>query len=464
MRMFSTKSLQFALTKRLTVMVGVFWIAGSLLADFTMYHEMQEVFDSSLVKSAYRYAPLMDDYLKHHGRDTATVVVESPEQGENKTGDRGEGDDEIGADYLMYQVRDVSGRLLLRSANAEEEPFSAPLLEGFYTDDHFRIYSAVVKDGARIIQIAEPLSHRREALIASVSAQFLPIIVLIPAVIIGIIFAVRQGLQPVRRVRDDIEARSEGNLAPIEQDDAPDEIHTMITAVNRLMEKLDAALRAERTFTAHSAHELRTPIAAALAQTQRLLLELPADHPGLKRAQQTEESLKRLSRLSEKLLQLARAEAGVGTSPTGKNQKLGTTLGLVIDDLERVSDGAGRIEWDGKNAAALNANIDVDAFAICLRNLIENALKHGDENQPVVIEIKGSNVIRVSNGGDVVDPRDMTELTARFKRAQTKARGAGLGLSIVETIMQNTGGKLTLSSPRPDHVDGFMAELWLHQS
>ena len=55
--MFSTKSLQFALTKRLTVMVGVFWIAGSLLADFTMYHEMQEVFDSSLVKSAYRYAP-----------------------------------------------------------------------------------------------------------------------------------------------------------------------------------------------------------------------------------------------------------------------------------------------------------------------------------------------------------------------------------------------------------------------
>ena len=464
MRMFSTKSLQFALTKRLTVMISLFWIAGSLLADFTMYHEMQEVFDSSLVKSAYRYAPLIDDYLIHNGSDSQTVVVQSPDQGENKTGDRGEGEDEIGEDYLMYQVRDLSGRLLLRSANASDKPYSAPLLEGFHTDDDFRIYSAVVHDGTRVIQVAESLNHRHEALVASVSAQFLPIILLIPAVIIGIIFAVRQGLQPVRRVRDDIEARSEGNLSPIEQHDAPDEIHTMVRAVNRLMEKLDAALRAERTFTAHSAHELRTPIAAALAQTQRLLLELTDNPQGLKRAQQTEESLKRLSRLSEKLLQLARAEAGVGLSPTGENQNLGMTLSMVIDDLERVSDGAGRIYCDPDQRDALTANIDVDAFAICMRNLIENALKHGKDDSPVVIEITGSNVITVSNEGDVVDPQDMTELTARFKRSRTKARGAGLGLSIVDTIMRNTGGKLTLHSPRPDKPDGFMAELWLHQS
>ncbi len=464
MRMFSTKSLQFALTKRLTVMISLFWIAGSLLADFTMYHEMQEVFDSSLVKSAYRYAPLIDDYLIHNGSDSQTVVVQSPDQGENKTGDRGEGEDEIGEDYLMYQVRDLSGRLLLRSANASDKPYSAPLLEGFHTDDDFRIYSAVVHDGTRVIQVAESLNHRHEALVASVSAQFLPIILLIPAVIIGIIFAVRQGLQPVRRVRDDIEARSEGNLSPIEQHDAPDEIHTMVRAVNRLMEKLDAALRAERTFTAHSAHELRTPIAAALAQTQRLLLELTDNPQGLKRAQQTEESLKRLSRLSEKLLQLARAEAGVGSSPTGENQNLGMTLSMVIDDLERVSDGAGRIQCVPDQRDALTANIDVDAFAICMRNLIENALKHGKDDSPVVIEIKGSNVITVSNDGDVVDPQDMTELTARFKRSHTKARGAGLGLSIVDTIMRNTGGKLTLHSPRPGKPDGFMAELWLHQS
>lgn len=461
---FATNSLQFALTKRVTVMVGVFWIAGSFLADLTMYHEMEEVFDSSLVQSAYRYAPLIEDYLIHHGSDSQTVVVNSPEHGENKTGDRGEGEDEIGEDYLMYQVRDPSGRIVLRSANSTEAPYSAPLLEGFYSDDDFRIYSAVVNDGTRIIQVAESLDHRHEAIVASVSAQFLPIIILIPAVIIGIIFAVRQGLHPVRRVRDDIEARSEGNLSPIEQNDAPDEIHTMISAVNRLMEKLDAALRAERTFTAHSAHELRTPIAAALAQTQRLLLELPDNPQGLKRAQQTEESLKRLSRLSEKLLQLARAEAGVGLSPTGENQNLGVTLSMVIDDLERVSDGAGRIHSTPEQFDGLRANIDVDAFAICLRNLIENALKHGDDNSPVVIEIKGSNVITVSNDGAVVAADDMTELTARFKRAQTKARGAGLGLSIVETIMRNTGGKLTLQSPRPGKPDGFMAALWLRQS
>ncbi len=81
-----------------------------------------------------------------------------------------------------------------------------------------------------------------------------------------------------------------------------------------------------------------------------------------------------------------------------------------------------------------------------------------------MIEIIGSDTIRVSNGGDVVNPADMADLTARFKRSNTKAGGAGLGLSIVETIMRNTGGKLTLQSPRPGKVDGFMADLRLHQS
>ncbi|WP_339861426.1 ATP-binding protein [Thalassospira alkalitolerans] len=464
MMKFATNSLQFALARRLTIIVTVFWIAGSGLAANSMYEEMEEAADTGLVETARQGSALIIDYLHTHAPDEAggVVVIPAPSDGLVK------GDDDVDAiidiDFLMYQLRSETGDLLLRSHNSVTEPFPVPLQGGFYQDDDLRVYTAVIAEHNLYMQVAEPMEHRDEAILESISAQFLPIALLIPAVIIAIMFGVRQGLKPVRHVRDEIEARSEGNLSPIEQDKAPDEISTIVTAVNRLMAKLDAALRAERTFTAHSAHELRTPIAAALAQTQRLLLELPKNHQGLKRAHQTEESLKRLSRLSEKLLQLARAEAGVGTSPSGENQKLGTTLGMVMDDLERVSDGAGRIEFDAQTAGALRANIDHDAFAICLRNLIENALKHGRQDEPVLIEIIGSDTIRVSNGGDVVNPADMADLTARFKRSNTKAGGAGLGLSIVETIMRNTGGKLTLQSPRPGKVDGFMAELRLHQS
>ncbi|UKV16141.1 ATP-binding protein [Thalassospiraceae bacterium SW-3-3] len=466
MSKMAKNSLQFMLARRLTVTVSVFWLAGSVLAGYSMYHEMQEAFDNSLVTTAYRYAPLIDDYLQRHDGGSAQEVLPSPAKGEIRTEDHGDGDgdEELGEDYLMYQVRDGGGGLLLRSYNAQENPFEAPLIEGFYNEQDFRIYTAVLSAGQRIIQVAEPLEHRREALFESVMAQFLPIVLLIPAVIIGVIVALRRGLSPVLRVRDAIEERGEGNLQPLELDDAPEEISTIVTAVNRLMEKLDAALSAERTFTAHSAHELRTPIAAALAQTQRLLAELPEDHPGRIRAKQSEESLKRLSRLSEKLLQLARAEAGVGLSPTGENQRLGATLGLVIDDLERVADGAGRIAFDSKQAAALSANIDHDAFAICMRNLIENALKHGSDQEKVMVEVVGSDTVRVSNAGDAVRPEDLDDLTSRFKRSNTRASGAGLGLAIVKTIVGNIHGELKLHSPRPGMPDGFMAELRLHQS
>lgn len=476
MRQNSNQSLQSILTRRLTLTVGIFWLAGSVLAAFSMYHEMQEAFDNSLVTTAYRYAPLIDDYLDGHLGGSADEILPSPAKGEIRTEDHGDGDgdEDIGEDYLMYHVRDGDGRLLLRSYNAQEHPFSAPLVEGFYNEEDLRIYTAMLYGGEQVIQVAEPLEHRREALFESVMAQFLPIALLIPAVIIGVIFALKRGLNPVRRVRDAIEERGDGNLEPIEQGEAPEEISTIITAVNRLMEKLGAALSAERIFTAHSAHELRTPIAAALAQTQRLVEELPEGHESRKRAIQCEEALKRLSRLAEKLLQLARAESSGGFSPTGHNQPLGPTLQLVIEDLKRAGLGLGGeadgveegadIRFDADNLATLSANIDLDAFAICMRNLIENALKYGSDDSPVEIAVLEGHIVQVSNGGAPVSPEDLGQLTTRFKRSSNKADGSGLGLAIVEAIAANTKSELKLYSPRPGHSDGFMAELCLHQS
>ncbi|MCC9625925.1 hypothetical protein LPB41_29985 [Thalassospira sp. MA62] len=58
----------------------------------------------------------------------------------------------------------------------------------------------------------------------------------------------------------------------------------------------------------------------------------------------------------------------------------------------------------------------------------------------------------------------MAELTTRFTRINSRGEGAGLGLAIVEVIVRNTKGQLNLYSPRPYHVDGFMAEICFYQS
>ncbi|WP_417825427.1 ATP-binding protein [Thalassospira povalilytica] len=462
MKIKQQNSLQFILTKRLTIIVALCWIAGSVLAAYSMYHELEEAADTGLVETARRGSTLMRFYFDAHWDGSSMVVMPTPADQVASTDN--DGDEENVADYLLYQLRAANGDVLLRSHNAMAAPFAAPVAVGFYQDDDFRIYTARSGDGQLYMQVAEPLEHRHEAILESVAAQFLPIALLIPTVIIGIILGVRQGLVPVQRVRDEIEARGEGNLTPIEQEEAPEEITTIVSAVNSLMGKLEAALNVERSFTANSAHELRTPIAAALAQTQRLVLELPEGHESRKRALQTEASLKRLSRLAEKLLQLARAEAGGGFSPTGHDQKLGSTLLLVIDDLMRAGIDGGDIVYDSDAVATLEANIDHDAFAICLRNLIENALRHGAKDQPVEITVTDRHIIRVANGGPAIAAGNLDDLKTRFKRSHNSGDGAGLGLAIVDAIVRNTRSELNLYSPRPGETDGFMAELILHQS
>ena len=116
-------------------------------------------------------------------------------------------------------------------------------------------------------------------------------------------------MRSVEHLRDQIEARGGGDLSPGSATDLPIEISPIAKAVNLSMDRLRHVLDAERSFAANSAHELRTPVAAALAQTQRLIAEAPAG-PLTKRAVKIEASLHHLTKLSAKLLQLAKAEGG----------------------------------------------------------------------------------------------------------------------------------------------------------
>ena len=106
----------------------------------------------------------------------------------------------------------------------------------------------------------------------------------------------------------------------------------MAHEVAALLGRLKAAMDIEKEFAANSAHELRTPIASALAQTQRLAVEL-GDHPAGSRVLEVENSLRQLSQLSEKLLQLARLDAGFALSDVRVD--LEPVVELVVRDFRK---------------------------------------------------------------------------------------------------------------------------------
>ena len=214
-----------------------------------------------------------------------------------------------------------------------------------------------------------------------------------------------------------------------------------------------SSLDAEREFAANSAHELRTPIAAALAQTQRLIAELPRG-AAKARARGIETSLSSLGHLVEKLLQLARAESGIGVAGHGVN--LVPTVRLVVEDFGRKPENAGRLALDLEGCTTLIRKVDVDALAIVLRNLIENALIHGQPDTPVTVSIRDEGTITIKNAGPVVPPAELRALTERFKRGATTT-GSGLGLAIAAMLIQRMGAALELASPAHGLQDGFEA-------
>ncbi len=433
------------LTLALSGALACFWLLAAGLGVLVMQDEFAEIFDSALQETAERLLILVADDVDRGDAAGSNARFENvvPASGE---------------EYLTYQLRNDSGAVLLRSHDAPAAPFDAPLRQGFWGDDTHKFYTAVTAgDGDRLyLQVADALANRREALIEGATALFLPVLLLVPVSIALVWFIVRRLLAPIDELRQAIASKDGGNLAVIAREGLPQELLPIVRSVNLLLARLKAALDAEREFTANSAHELRTPIAGALAQTQVLIDELPAG-PKKARARQIEASLLKLGHLAEKLLQLARAEAGLGTAETPVD--LARVLELVVLDFQRDPDEAGRLRLHRTDGATLRRAASEDGFAIALRNLIENALVHGTAAAPVDVFLDRDGTVRIVNDGPRLADWELDMIRRRFGRGPTAAKGSGLGISIAERLLAQMQARLELVSPPEGRSGGLEARI-----
>lgn len=428
-------SLQRRLALALTAGVMVMWLLATVAAGLLLRHEIDEVFDSALQEVVQRVLPLAYTEILGREADAGPDLQQVASVGAHR-------------EYITYIVRDAAGRLLLQSHDADLAQFPPNPAHGFSDGPLSRLYTEVAVSGTLIVTAAERPGHRQKALRDAIKVLAWPLILLLPLGIAGTWVLVALTLRPVAVFKREIEARGSGHLEPVLGTRLPSEIAPVAEALNALMARMRRALDAERSFTANSAHELRTPVAAALAQAQRLRAELP-DGPARTRTVAIESALKQLARLSEKLLQLARAEGAslIGELP----QDLVPALRLVLHDLS----AEGAVEVTLPQAGKFVSTLDIDAFAILARNLIENALKHGDESQPVHVVLSDDGCFSVISPGPVLAPELIAAMTRRFVRGATVADGAGLGLSIVQAILHGVGGKIAFVSPASGRADGL---------
>lgn len=433
------RSLQARLGLSLGVLLSVLWIAAASVTAVILRTEMDEVFDSALRETAERILPLaVTDIV---GRETEGVTQRLAVIREHE-------------EFFTYIVRDAAGRLLLQSHTADPAVFPAYDGPGFRQTATHRLYSdAVLQDSIRIT-VAEPLEHRAAVAREIQMGLGLPLLIVLPLALLSVFLAVRTSLAPLRRFRDRLEARSARDLSPVPSGDIPSEIAPVAATLNRLLDRLKATFDAERSFAANAAHELRTPLAGAIAQAQRLQSETRDPAAGA-RAAEIEATLKWLTRLSERLMQLARAEGG--QLRLDRTADLRAVARVVIEDIARTA-APGRIALALPETPVMS-DLDPDAFGILCRNLVENAVRHGAEAGPVEVTLTPDGQLTVTNEADVLPPEALDRLTARFERAGARSVGSGLGLAIVAAIADRIGSALVLRSPRPGARSGFLASV-----
>ena len=437
-------SIALRLALGLTAGMALLWIGAAAISVSVMQHELNEAYDDSLEQSAQRLLPLALHDLRERSEGGRLIVGLDNEVG---------GDDDGAAPGVphdasfTYVVFDSAGEVVLRDQHADELDLPANVPGGFADFAGQRVFGLTDRTGFSIL-VVETSDRRLNGLVDSMFALGLPLLALLPLMAGGIWLAMRLALRPLVALRHDIAKRDSRNLQPLVSDGHPAELAPIAEAVGALMVRLKSALDAERSFAARSAHELRT---------QQLAAELDGG-PSAARLADIEAALKRLATLSEKLLQMARVEAGFAKSDIETD--LLPVVAMVVRDINATTMWRERVHEEA-TTAALTAPIDPDAFAIALRNLVENALKHGAPNVPVHIRVEDGGKVVVRNAGSVVGAAELAQLGQPFVRGATTADGSGLGLSIARSILEQAGGALTFKSPATAAKDGFEATISL---
>ena len=428
----TVKSINRRLYYRIVTALTVLWLIVVIGVAWVVKKETDEVFDSTLQELSQRVLTL------------AALQIERSDQEEPERLQPIEHDE-----YLTYQIFDRQGRLRLRSHDAPAEPFNAPTTPGFHDVNGQRFYVDASKNQNYLIQVAEPADHRRHTIIHTWEFLLLPLLLLWPLCIGVIYLSVSDARKSFTAFSEKISQRRSTDLRPLNNEKLPIEFHTVSDSVNALMARLKLALDAERSLAANSAHELRTPIAAAISQLELLRSsELPLD--AAQRADAALDKLRGLLGTAIKLLQLTRAESGVALSMQPVN--LTQLIELLAEEFSYHTDVSYRFKLTEEVVWVLG---DLDAIGIAVHNLLENAGKYARHQSEVEIRLGGDGTLSVKNDCIAISPEKLGELTKRFVRANQTSPGSGVGLAIVSTIVKHCNANLKIVSPCYPNGRGF---------
>lgn len=358
-------------------------------------------------------------------------------------------------DQLESNLRRGGGAVTLSTSDGVEaivvmDPVTPPEVDGIV-----QLTRKVSLGGVEVTLIGRTSDAR---LTESLRSFFRALWIAIP--IAAIVSAIMAGLATSRALRpvDSITARASSIGTPtigarVPVPDTDDEITRLALTLNSMLDRIDSAHFAQRQFTSDAAHELRTPLMALQGE-----LELLAK--GVQRADQS--TLERMLGLSHRLGERIDDLLLLSTLDEGRPLELRERdlLPIVRDAVAEITP---RAELIGETHQVL---ADDRHLARAIRNLLANALRHGNGGVRVTIDRVGTLIgLHVDDDGAGVPDEDQERIFGRFTRLDASrgstAGGAGLGLSIVAAIVTAHGGRVTVTS---GELGGARFSMWIPAS
>lgn len=251
--------------------------------------------------------------------------------------------------------------------------------------------------------------------------------------------------RPLRELAAKTRAFAAGDHAARVPPAGPSEVRELGGAFNDMASEIQRARGSEQAFLADISHELRTPLTSIQGFSQAIV-EGEASGDGVTRAAGIiHRESRRLVRMVEGLLQVAKLEAG--TSEMARDAiDPAALLGAAIGALEvQAQDSAVRFEVDAPHLPAIIG--DADRLSQLFINVLDNAVKHAPRGTAVQVTAArepGEIVVRVADAGPGLPAAGADRLFERFYRGDTAQRreGAGLGLAIASAVAQAHGGRI----------------------
>lgn len=411
------------------------WGFSGIVVYIEADQESQELFDQSLAETAHLLLTLADHEAEERLASAANTLTEANVEKHSQ--------------YLLLQIWDKQQRLLYRNNAAPDQLITQQSTSGFgwtqIDGKSWRTYSIWNATQRLQIQVAEPISHRKDISGRFAYKLLFFALVVLPLMTGALWWSINRLFRTLQHSADQVSLRTPNDLEKVELAGAPLELHSLLSALNQLFERVSHAMEQEQRFTANASHELRTPLAAIKANLQ-VIQRARNEAERQEAADGLLISVDRATRLVEQLMTLSRLDPQAQRDPDLSRADLQEFIATQQQEWQRAADKQHlHLRLDLQPAMCL---INRGSLQILLRNLFDNALRYTPAGGTISIACgmkEQQAFLSVNDTGPGI-PADMREKVFErfFRLPSATASGSGLGLSIVNSIAASHHAQVSL--------------------